>query len=379
MKRIALLLPTLLAAADEGCLPGAAHHPNDVLPCQDTSVRLGASRPCYEGVAVPGNWGFKFDVSALAWQAQEDGLYFAAVNSPRFSAAYGTAPNLDDVDATLETVDFDWDPGVKVNLGVEFPTTSFDLDTRWTFFYSHSEKSLSKGPLANGSALIPVWMPLSSATVAPNFVGQASADWHLHFNTIDFELGYGAMLTHALSLRLSGGLKAVSIDQDYRVAFANGLASGSSRLLSANSHSRNDALGLGGRLGFNSRWRLGKGFSLLGDFSGALVLYRFRVRSNDQSRVLNAGVLSELPNHFHLSYWAVRPNIEYALGFGYDTCFRCRNEPLAFAFDVSYEGQHYYAQNNMALQVNRDLLNQPYNALADLHLHGVTMTFRLEY
>lgn len=290
------------------------------------------------------------DVSFLAWQAIEEGLEFALQNNAL------PTPNSLNVNGELAAPDFKWDPAFKVNLGMIFSDRAWDTEFRWTYFHSSPDRTIH-------GTLIPIW---AFPNAAPFTFGTARGNLELNFNSLDVETGYHPFLTPAFSLRFLAGLKIATIHQTFFVHYSNGTA-----IEYANTTLTNRAIGCGPRLGFESKWRLGKGFSFLGSIAGSLPLWHFRVTRTDH----DPNILQSLSRE---RFWTFRSILETALGFGWDTCFGCRNQ-YPFGVNASYELQYYSEQNMMAMLVNPGLLSQTYMPRGDLILHGATFTFHFGF
>lgn len=330
--------------AADCCPPGALSKPSS--SCQTcVEGRLIPAVPCNPCGTV-----WTADVSLSAWQAIEEGLEFALANNPL------PAPSNLNVNGSLIAPDFDWDPAFKLNLGMLFPERGWDAQFRWTYFHSCPERSAS-------GTLIPLW---AFPNTAPFTFGSARSNLELNFNGFDIETGYHPFLTPKLSLRFLAGLKVATIHQTYYVHYSDGTS-----IATADTTLTNRAIGAGPRLGFESKWRIDKGFSVLGSIAGSLPLWHYRVTRTDHDPNLSLA-------HFRERFWTFRTNLEAALGFGWDTCFGCRGQ-YPFGISALYEFQYYSEQNMMAMLVNPGLMSQAYMPRGDLMLHGATFTFHFGF
>lgn len=349
-------------------------------PCHycESYTHLHSANPCSENPCNPHRWGGKVDASFAVWQAKEEGLNFAFDNSPRFpQATYGTNPR-SNISGQFIGPDFNWMPALKVNLGVEFPQKGWDMDLRWTFFYSHNNQTAHANATTAGFGLLPVWILPSADVSSPTLFGQARGSWQLHLNTIDWELGYDFFLTKALSLRLSGGLKGVSLFQKFHVDYSEGILVNTLQPVSFSTQMSNDALGLGPRIAFFSRWRLPKGFSLMADIAGAFALTVFDMKREDNDALLNSGAVNQVNSQYNESFWAYRPILECRMGLSWDTCYGARKQ-FPFGFDLFYELQNYWEQNMLRLLVANPVLHLAFPQRGDLMVQGMTLTFRFGY
>ena len=374
----ALLLANLLTAdpcsAPNCCPPGALNAPScSCKQYEGVFRKLFPSTPCLDCPCDPCSIIWTADVSVLAWQAIEEGLDFALENNPL------PISSTTNVNGSLVGIDFNWEPAVKVNLGFEIPSRSWNANVRWTYFHTRSSHTANLETNVDSTGLLPLWA-FPNANIATQFLyGKAEGVWQLNLNAVDVEMGYSPFLSPALALRFIAGVKVVSLDQHFHVAYSEGFSDGIDTLLSAKTTLNNEAMGTGPRIGFDSKWHVGKGFSLLGSIAGSLPLYHYRINRTDADLGFNTTVLEKtVGSFFKQAFWTFRPVLETSIGLGWDTCFGCRSQ-YPFGFNASYEFQYLAEQNMMAMLVNPGVQNLAFEPRGDLHLHGATFTFHFGY
>ncbi len=370
------------------CQEGALEYPSTLCQqYQEKQASLYSSIPCS---CDPCSGFFRevFDVSFLVWQAKEDGLQFALRNHPKSSQTYGadTIPN--DVSGSFVHPNFQWSPAVKVNVGANFKN-NWETNVLWTFFYSHNSKSVSSDANAQGVGLFPIYsfpsMPQISTTfaTAPFLYQNAKAAWTLHFNTIDWEVGYPFSLTRSLSLRFFGSIKGLSIRQQMHVNYSDSVEipanNPSAQALFSNTRIKNTCWGIGPRAGVNSKWFFTKKWSFIANIAGALPLYSFTVKRHDTASFLsNTSISQNAALSQRNSFWAFRPNVEYATGISWETCFG-KSKDFSFGCDALYEIQHFWEQNMMFLIAGSPIYYIPFYQKGNLTLQGASINFRFGY
>jgi len=226
---------------------------------------------------------------------------------------------------------------------------------------------------------MPLWLHPSANIFTQLLYGRAHGSWQLNLNEVDVELGYCPFLSPDLSLRFIAGVKVVSIDQHFHAAYSDGFSDGANTLISANTSINNDSMGTGPRFGFDSKWRVGSGFSLLASIVGSLPLYHYRINRTDSDVGFNVIDLTKtVDSFFKQAFWTFRPVLEASIGLGWDMCFGCRSQ-YPFGINASYEFQYLAEQNMMAMLVNPGMLPLTFEPRGDLHLHGATITFHFGY
>ncbi len=327
--------------------------------------KLFPATPCIDTPCDPCGMFFVADMSVLAWQAIEEGLNFALEN--------GSAPissNLN-VDGHFIRPDFSWEGAFKINLGMLFSKRGWDEQFRWTYFHGTSSKTVE-------GELFPLWAFPAAKITSQFLYNRAKGSLELTFNGFDIETGYHPFLTPAFSLRFFAGLKVAQINQHFHILYEDGFIDGNTRLDFADAKLTNEAIGAGPRLGFDSKWHLSKGFSLLGSIAGSLPLWHYRMSRADVDQNINDGAPQIINAFSRNRFWTFRSVLETALGFGWDHCFGCKNQyPLGIS--ASYEFQYYSEQNMMIMLVNPGLLSQTFMPRGDLVFHGANLTFHIGF
>ncbi len=317
-----------------------------------------------------GSFGMAFDASLLVWQAHEGGLEFAAKNNPLHLSSSSI---LIDVNADLLGLDFAWEPAYKINALFQFYRLGWDIDLRWTSFYTRSSHQANASLSSNGSGLFPLWLLPSGNGSADPLFGSARGTWQMHLNTVDWELGHAYWLSEAISLRIAGGLKALLIEQIFRVHYAEGLSSASPQVVSGAVTMKNDSWGLGPRMGLFSHWMVGKGISIRAASAGFLALSQMHVKRQDEDVSLTLpSTFNFVRSKFNQSFWVYRPGLECLIGVGFETEWK----GALFGLEAAYEMQYFWEQNMLNRLVNSSLLYANYSSRGDLTLQGLTWTMR---
>lgn len=310
---------------------------------------------------------FKTDLSLLVWQAEEDGLEFASRN---ISTAVA------DISASLSSVNFSWDPGFKVLLGYHFAETDWDLNVRWTWFYSRSHRSLHQDLSSGGDGLFPLWIPPQAAIATPPVYSNAKATLLLLLNSVDIELMGVENVSRAFSLILHGGLKGMVTNQTYRVKYTDGFFDGTNQMLDSDAHAKTKGAGVGIRTGLGSRWLFPHRLSLIADITGALILSDTTTKRVDHSLGESSSVRQEAAIHFHENFWIWRPVLEVKTGIKWDHCFQKRR---ALKLELAYEIQQYWEQNMLIRYADEAIFYPAFKNQGNLTLQGVSLTVALGF
>ncbi len=264
--------------------------------------------------------GLYFSGEYLWWKAVQDDLQYVATVCP------DRCPDniiLTSYNGSVHEPDFNFEPGFRVGIGYSSRYDGWDLFFNWTKLTSKATDfrcgqtceqitsarcALEYMPIGSDcqsgackdcnqsacvckaknqcdtctparcksccdSFLIPTFAPTSTQDQYATTLG-ASADWRLKLNFLDGELGRQFWVSPMLTFRPFIGARGVWIDQSYDVFYQGSLhianpapfeplnsASIEGCIETCNSF-KNDYQGAGPRLGFDTQWNLGLGFSI---------------------------------------------------------------------------------------------------------------------
>jgi hypothetical protein len=276
--------------------------------------------------------------------------------------------------------DFAWRPGFKIDVGYDFGFDGWDLDSRWTFYKGEDtslKKSFSSEISPPGMGVVPLWFYPFFNIASPNEIrySEGKMSWRHYFNAIDLEIGRSSALTKRLSMRLYGGLKGVWMRQMYRVDYQNGSTIAATvpgtdgtvsfELLESGIAFKNETWGAGPRAGFDSRWKILWGFSLIADAAVSLLFSKIETHRDQNDLNLNTGLGAQQPFHMHMvaNSHQLKPAVEGKLGLGWGTCLYSRS---IIGFSIAYEVQYWWSQNMFSMR-------------GDLQMHGLTAEVAYSY
>lgn len=358
-----LLIPCLLAAES----------PFFAIPKKETRV-TAAPEPTSFLKEKTASGHLKTDFTFLYWLAGEDGLEFAAKNTPQFPL---TAVIPTDISASLSSVDFSWEPAFKFLFGYYFANRSWELNARWTWYHSHTSRSLTEDLSSAGAGLLPLWIPPQAAIATFPVYSQAKGTFLLLLNNFDLELSYLGGISRFFSLKLHGGLKGIAIHQTLRAKYSGGFLSGADQMLGSHAEASARCVGLGPRVGFGSRWALPKGLSLIAELSGASALSEIVTKRHDRSIGRVSAVPQKETIKFQEHFWLWRPLLEGKVGLMWEYAFSSKSKFLDL--EIAYEIQHYWEQNMLTRYADAAVFYAAYNNRGNLTLQGLSFTLALGY
>ncbi len=291
----------------------------------------------------------------LFWKASEDQLGYATSSQETTTLRHGHVQN----------PDFTWDWGFRVGFGYHIPHDHWDVSAIYTHFHSQAHGSAST---TNG-AIFPTWQaPFGSS--AGGYATHASSQWRLHLDLADLEIGKDFLVGKWLSLRPSIGVRGAWIYQKYDIDYSGGTAvpGGDTDLINMT----NNCWGIGARVGLDTLWGLGKGFSIFGDGAYSLLSGYFNIHQKEQLEIARTKIVdisSHPSNGIGIG--------ELSLGLQYDRLFKKNRYHLGIK--LGYEFNYFFDQNQWIRFLNSDNPGVTATSNGNLSLHGLTMGFRFDF
>lgn len=261
---------------------------------------------------------------------------------------------------TAKKVEFDFQSGFRVGLGVHLPYDLWDIYVSYTRFTPHASESV-RGPF------YPLFLFQGTGISQGANVAQAQAHWKIEFQNVDIEIGRAFYIAKTLVFRPFFGMKGAWIDQDAKIRYEGGFIPTGQTF---QTHFKNDFKGAGPLLGIQSHWLIGAGFSLFGDFAAALILGHF---DNEQKQdQLDGAEVVDLNSDFNL----VSPTLQLAIGVAWDRNFN--RDRWHCGLSVGFESQSWGGQNQTEQFTDKDLPIYV-REKGDLALYGLTLKARFDF
>lgn len=295
----------------------------------------------------------------LFWQSNEDDLDFAVKSHSNSTISHGH----------VEDLDFDWDWGFRLGLGYKLPYDKWDLFINYTYVHAQASGRAHRG---NG-AIYPEWIAPFTVSVPAGetlYATRAHAKWKANVNIADIELGRNCFVSKWLSVRPFISVRGLVIDQDYHVEYKGGtaVAVGDEESVSID----NDFWGVGLRMGVDSLWGLGAGWSIYGNAAASLLSGHFDVFQSQKLEKIDIQQVRISNNVDNVVAAA-----ELALGIQWDYLFS--KDRYHFGVKFGWEFNVFFDQNRMLRFVSDTspgIINQ---SDEDLSFQGLTLGFRFDF
>lgn len=332
-------------------------------PCNQITPNAG---PCVK------NGSNLYAIAAFTyWTAHEDNLAMGNVKSSFITTGTLTPQS------KMPQPNWKGNPGFKVGIGYDFCHDGWDSFLNYTWFRTHNNK---KSVNASSNEVIEddFWGVNAALFPATGFISMAQsvrANWNLHLNIFDWELGRNFYISRRIQLRPYFGLKGMWYKQDYKLTF--GVLPGGVPLYNNRMLAQMKNWGLGVRGGIDTSWHFCRDLSLIGELAVTGLWEHFKVTRKDEtfSFLGNAtsGPTGTLTNLFNTeyTYYTLKPILEWMLGFRWEMWTCC--DEFHFALDAGWEAQHWFSQNKFIRNIGSDTAN------GDLVIQGLTVRARFDF
>jgi len=301
--------------------------------------------------------GFFLSFDVLYWQAKAGGTEYCYTDG----VANGALPER----GTVYEGNPGWNWGLRAGIGYNFEHGHWDIYANYTYFSSHH--NTMKTSALNGSI-----MPLKGGSSVFQYTaaGKATSQFKFCFNRLDLELGRDFFVAEFLSFRPHFGLMGAWMDIQQTLHYSGGNTIGNNYVYVKDT---SDLSGIGPRVGANSKWYLGCGFSFFGNASGALAYSNIEVRHKENYS------LNTLNNSIHLNgdFHRFVPTAQLQLGLALDRFVLedTQHITLSLGWDIEY-----FWRANQFLTTAYPNLNSTHGptyerASEDVSLQGVTLQF----
>lgn len=320
--------------------------------------------------------GFFIAGELLYWHAKVGGTDYAYSLS---SAATFNAL-IFPVNGSTKENDFSWHLGAKAALGYNLPHNNWDLLLRYTYFESNDIDSSAKYfPSA-------IRMMRTFANFAI-FSERAKSHFDIDYNNLDLEMGRWTYMSPKIAVRPHIGVKAAWIDLQQKITY--GLPEIGLDLFSHADFKvkdNSDFRGLGPRIGIDSNWHLGYGFSIKADASFSLLYGHYKARhKEDTPDGLIVAQISSLDIKMKSKAHGFSPFLNTILGLQWERYINDNKQHLSFS--GGYEVQYYWRQNQIEFAEDfhtATALNPPFRIQfekrsEDVMFYGLNFQARLDF
>jgi hypothetical protein len=264
----------------------------------------------------------------LYWKANIDGVAYAttSINRP-LEGGIGEG----NTHIKTRTPHFPYDPGFRLELGMESPYDLFDVNLIWTRFFTEGSDRAHGSIVATTPAAEDKIIQTTIGLINPlvSIPHLATAQCHIHTNVLDVQLARGILVSPHFFMRPFFGVRAVDLGIDWRVAFRRAflipspLAQDETKLWI-----KNRFWAAGGLVGIDFDWRFAKEFGIQTHGAGALVYGLSRERTRQRTRFLPALATASGAQSYkaHNTFYTLKGVWELFAGFFWEHKFTKKGE-----------------------------------------------------
>lgn len=348
------------------------------------------------------------DAEFLWWQSTVTNLTFATEVEVTPQGNVTNPTNNVELPKELYELNWNWDPGFRLALGVNTDHDGWDVTGDWTYFFNRFSNSESvPSPLDGGLFDVEENSPgtallFSQMTWTPGYSIATSirAKGSLQLNQFDLELGRNFWISPTLILRPYGGLRGhvshLKVQNKRHAETNSTLPNVQFGLIESRSRYHQKVWGVGLLGGLNTCWKITKYFSMFGEGDFSLLYGPFNNRVRFKTFGLNETLTVQTHNtRFSLEHeetYTLFAIIDLTIGIRFEnTWLNAQNKEIFRALlDLGWEHHIYPSYNRFDLLAgqkatilgnSRSVANQnnfrPANG--DLTLMGFVARARIEF
>lgn len=306
-------------------------------------------------------WDFFANASFIYWQPLQENLELCFVTDT-------TSTNF--LDGKFVNMDFDYKPGFKVGLGMNFDHDNWDTCLEYTWFHGSHKQSASVDTQTQAILAMRGHLEVTDFTT----YASANEKWRLNMDFLDLDLGRTYYVGTKLMFRSAFGARGAWIRQKLKANYATDL------LDTASVSQRANSWAVGPRASLCSNWVIGEGFRLFGNGAADILYTRYTSLKESSSFVSAAGVTQDAISASQGKLGYLRPHLEMQLGLGWGMYLDCNNWYMDFS--AGYGFQVFYNQNMFRNYTEATTGPGAANSFVpngDLFVHGLDLTFRLDF
>jgi len=351
------------APAPTKCRPQKSYEQGHEL----TASQMMAAYNAPARIDVRGAWDFYATGTFVYWQPLQDNMELAVASTTRASltsaAVNGSAGN----PGNIINMDFDYKPGFKVGLGMNFDYDNWDGYAEYTWF--HGTNTQSSNASSTGALFAFVGHP---SIVGTNGYNTGSENWKLKMDFADVNLGRSYYVGTKLSFRPFMGARGAWIRQRANYTFVNDGTLGFGTAGTLTSLNKSVSWGVGPSVGMSSNWMFGYGLRATGVVNADLLFTRYNTSIFE---LFTGNNLTFNTNQHHAN--TLRPHANLEMGFGWGSYFD--NNNWHFDLLATYGFQVFWNQNMFRHYTDDVRLSNSNMPNGDLYVQGLNLSARLDF
>lgn len=333
--------------------------------------------PAYNAPAridVRGSWDLYATASFIYWQLSQDNMEVAFSDSLS-NAAYTTS---NQVMGNQIAMDFDYKPGFKVGLGLNFEHDDWTTFAEYTRIHASNHKSANANDISGiVTPLLPTWG--HPYVLGTNVYNTASENWHTNLDLIDLDLGRTYYVGTQLTFRPFFGARGAFITQNVHVEYVNTTFTNNGTFVEVpgvlDVYKRLHSWAVGPRAGVDTNWIVGRGFRFFGNANADLLYTKYKIQDKTNFVATATGTNEFFVSEEHSIN--LRTHLDLELGLGWGSYFDNNNWHIDLS--AAYGFQVFFDQNMFGNYLSASMPGRALTPIGNLYAQGLTATVRFDF
>lgn len=326
-----------------------------------TQLPAGYNEPAR--IEVKCGWDVFADASFIYWQPQQENMELGISNTVPFPSL-----STHGIQGKVIDMNFEYKPGFKVGLGMNFGYDSWDAHTEYTWLHGRDTVS-SSGPGTVGGNVLSLQ---GSAYHGGNAFNTGEGTWRFKFDFLDAEMARSYYVGKKLSFRPYFGLRGAWIRQKYKTHYVNNGTTVEGTDQDWTVRNQSVSWGIGPRAGIGTNWMLGRGFRVYGDAIADILYTRYNLNERETDPASSAW--AQNVSQHHIDY--LRTHVDLELGIGWGSYFN--NNKWHVDLSASYGFQTFFSQN-MFRHYDNGVVGYSTVPNGNLYIQGLTAQLRTDF
>ncbi len=326
-------------------------------------------------------WDVWVDASFTYWQAIQDNMEVGITNAQSVAPAAGSSASFV-ANGHVIDMDFDYQPGFKVGLGIKFDYDNWDAHAEYTWFRGDNSMS-AKAPHTTAANPFAQVFPITGSPFlnGDEMYTTVSASWDLDMDIVDAVLGRWYYVGTKLTFHPYVGARAQWIRQYSKVRYVNtNTVTSGDNLQTHTINKKSNSWAIGPEVGIDLNWMLGYGLRFFTCGEADILYTRYTKVSVKEFFIDTTTPSNTPPGPFHVSQIDIgrlRTHFDLEMGLGWGTFLDCN----AWYLDLSaaYGFQVFFDQNMFRKFVDSSMAGASFLSSGNLYIHGLTATVSLDF
>lgn len=326
-------------------------------------------------IQVRGAWDFFVTGSFIYWQPTQDNMELALTNT-LYAGVAGASGSFNGVSGNFVQMNFPFEPGFKVGIGMNTDHDNWDLFAEYTWLRENTRTS-TNGPATGslyqtrGFAVTPAGVVLNN-----NPYNSASQNWTCNLDFLNLEMGRSCYVGRALTVRPAFGVRGVLMRQKLNNSYVNNNITDNNAVTGTSTAQEFvHSWGVGPRVAVYSNWLMGARFRLYGNLATDVTFTQYNEKVNNNFTATSGVTTQNAYENYHLGM--LRNHIESELGFGWGSYFD--NDNWYFDLTAGYTWQVFFNQNMFrSAYASSSPARGSYDG-GNLYINGLTVNVRFDF